>query len=178
MRSTRARSGAFADARTAFTSVLGTFYAGWGDSWVDLDNDGKLDLVLANGAIPVTNLAKDASPIRVIAQLPDGHFAEAGLKPRHHVNGRGLAAADYDNDGRVDVAVNTIGGKLVLLHNTGPVGHWLEVNVRPFSPGALVTVLGRGARGSCGKCRRAAATSRRRIRACTSGSAPPARRCR
>ena len=131
----------FADARTAFTSVLGTFYAGWGDSWVDLNNDGKLDLVLANGAIPVTNLAKNASPIRVVAQLPDGDFAEAGLRPRIVVNGRGLAAADYDNDGRVDIAVNTIGGKLVLLHNTGPVAHWLEVNVRPFSPGALVTVL-------------------------------------
>ena len=33
------------------------------------------------------------------------------------------------------------GGKLVLLHNTGPVAHWLEVNVRPFSPGAVVTVV-------------------------------------
>jgi Na+-translocating ferredoxin:NAD+ oxidoreductase RnfD subunit len=130
----------FADARTAFTSVLGTFYAGWGDSWIDLNNDGKLDLVLANGAIPVTNLAKNASPIRVVAQQPNGNFVEAGLTPRIAVNGRGLAAADYDNDGRVDVAVNTIGGKLVLLHNTGPVAHWLEVTVQPFSPGALVTV--------------------------------------
>ena len=131
----------FADARSAFTAVLGTFYVGWGDSWIDLNNDGKLDLVLANGAIPVTNLAKNASPIRVVAQRPDGNFVEAGLTPRIVVNGRGLAAADYDNDGRVDVAVNTIGGKLVLLHNTGPVAHWLEVNVRPFSPGALVTVV-------------------------------------
>jgi Na+-translocating ferredoxin:NAD+ oxidoreductase RnfD subunit len=131
----------FADARSATTSVLGTFYAGWGDSWVDLNNDGKPDLVLANGAIPVTNLAKNASPIRVVAQRPDGRFVEAGLVPPISVNGRGLAAADYNNDGRVDVAVNSIGGKLVLLRNAGPVAHWLEVLVAPFSPGAVVTVV-------------------------------------
>ena len=57
------------------------------------------------------------------------------------MNGRGLAAADYDNDGRVDLAVNTIGGKLLLLHNTSRAGNWLEVGVEPFSPGAVVTVV-------------------------------------
>ncbi len=36
------------------------------------------------------------------------------------LNGRGLAAADVDNDGRMDVAINSIGGKLVLLRSTGP----------------------------------------------------------
>ena len=29
----------------------------------------------------------------------------------------------------------------MLLHNTSPSGHWLEVDVRPFSPGAVVTVV-------------------------------------
>jgi hypothetical protein len=56
-------------------------------------------------------------------------------------NGRGLAAADYDNDGRVDIAINSIGGKLILLHNTSKSGHWLTVQVEPFSPGAVVTVI-------------------------------------
>jgi hypothetical protein len=37
------------------------------------------------------------------------------------------------------VAVNTIGGRLLLLHNTSPAGNWLEVQVEPFSPGAVVT---------------------------------------
>jgi Na+-translocating ferredoxin:NAD+ oxidoreductase RnfD subunit len=136
----------FENARGSFKSVLGTFYAGWGDSWIDLNNDGKLDLVLANGAIPVANLAKDASPIRVVAQRARGRFVEAGVVPPISVNGRGLAAADYDNDGRVDVAVNSIGGRLVLLRNTGPVAHWLEVRVAPFSPGAVVTVVPREGR--------------------------------
>ena len=35
-------------------------------------------------------------------------------------------------------------GKLLLLHNTGSVGHWLEVEVRPFSPGTVVTLVTSG----------------------------------
>ena len=69
-------------------------------------------------------------------------FADAGVVRDLRTNGRGVAAADYDDDGRVDLAVNTIGGKLILLHNTSKAGHWLEVQVAPFSPGAVVTVVG------------------------------------
>ena len=39
----------------------------------------------------------------------------------------------------MDVAVNTIGGPLVLLENTGPVGHWLEVSLKGFQAGAVLT---------------------------------------
>jgi hypothetical protein len=39
----------------------------------------------------------------------------------------------------VDVAVNSIGGPLLLLRNTSPSGHWLEVRLPRFAPGALVT---------------------------------------
>jgi hypothetical protein len=41
----------------------------------------------------------------------------------------------------VDVAINSIGGPLLLLHNDSKAGHWLEVDVRPFSPGAVVTAV-------------------------------------
>ena len=47
----------------------------------------------------------------------------------------------YNNDGRVDIAINSIGGRLILLQNDGPSAHWLEVQVEPFSPGAVVTLL-------------------------------------
>ena len=57
-------------------TAFGTNFTGWGDSWVDLNNDGRLDLVLANGAIPVTNLAKDAGPVQVLENVPGG-FANA-----------------------------------------------------------------------------------------------------
>ena len=122
---------AFSDVQGAFAPAVGTNGTGWGVSWVDLANNGREDLVLANGAIPVTNLKKDAAPIQVVRNMGGGRFADAsaavGLRPGPLVNGRGVAAADYDNDGRVDIAVNSIGGKLVLLHNTGGRGHWLEV---------------------------------------------------
>jgi len=77
----------------------------------------------------------------VFAQRAGGRFVNAYLLPHLLTNGRGVAAADYDNDGRVDVAVSSIGGKLVLLRNTSPKAHWLEVSVLPFSPGAVVTLV-------------------------------------
>ena len=52
-----AGSPAFANARPPFDPALGTGFAGWGASWVDLANSGTPDLVLTAGAIPVTSLA-------------------------------------------------------------------------------------------------------------------------
>ena len=56
-------------------------------------------------------------------------------------NGRGLAAADYDNDGDLDLAVASIGGSLELYRNDGAKGNWLEVALRKPTPGAVVTVI-------------------------------------
>jgi hypothetical protein len=134
----------FANVRGLFERAIGTNGTGWGDSWIDLANDGRLDLVVANGAVPVTSLKKDAGSIKILENTGSG-FADAsaavGLRPGPLVNGRGVAAADYDNDGRVDIAINSIGGPLVLLHNTGASGHWLEVSLARFAPGAVVSAV-------------------------------------
>jgi hypothetical protein len=134
----------FTDVRSTFDSFFGGTYVGWGTSWVDFDLDGKLDLVIANGAIPVKDLAADAQPLQVLWNRA-GRFAYESTKSeaseRLRLNGRGLAAADYDNDGDLDIAVNVIGGRLALLENTTPGGHWLEVALDGFHPGAAVTAV-------------------------------------
>jgi ASPIC and UnbV/FG-GAP-like repeat len=138
------RGFAFADGRPDFAPAFDTDLAGWGASWADLDNDGRLDLVVANGAIPVTDLTMDAQPVKVLAEQ-GGEVVDVsagvGLAEGPLANGRGLAAADYDNDGDLDVAVASIGGPLVLLRSSGAEGHWLEVRLGRFAPGARVTAV-------------------------------------
>ena len=140
----RGAGAAFADARPDFAQAFDTTLAGWGASWVDLDLDGHLDLAFTNGAIPVTSLDRDAEPIKVLGKV-HGDIADVsagvGLGDGPLVNGRGLAAADYDNDGDLDLAVASIAGELVLLRNSGAEGHWLQVRLGEFSPGAKVTAI-------------------------------------
>ena len=134
----------YTDARDDFVDM--SALTGWGDSWIDLDLDTDLDLVLTNGDIPVTNLSDDAEPIQVLENRSTGtspRFVDLGLladgDPRLQTNGRGVAAADYDNDGDPDVAINSIGGPLILLENTTSGGNWLAVQLPSFLPGTRVT---------------------------------------
>ena len=128
--------------------ALASVLTGWGASFVDLDLDTDQDLLLANGEIPITDLEADARRMGVYGNLATsgrpGRFddlgASTGLDDLAAINGRGLAVADFDNDGDMDAAVNVVGSRLRLLENRGTAGNWLEVGFERFSPGAVVTV--------------------------------------
>lgn len=98
---------------------------GFGIAWLDVQNDGRLDLVAANGHIhDVRPLAPFAMPVQLLIQNTRGRFientSEAGadfLIPRL---GRGLAVADLDNDGRLDCLVVSQNSPLAYFHNETP----------------------------------------------------------
>ena len=140
----RASGGRFVDMRPSFANAFDTRLTGWGVSWADLDHDGVPELVIANGGIPIVNLRRDAQRVQVLRRVGSGGYGDAsrslGLLPGPVVNGRGLAEADFDNDGSPDFAVGTIGGKLALLRSSGAAGHWLTVAPSPVEGGTVVTV--------------------------------------
>jgi hypothetical protein len=139
----------FADAKADFGFDSSRGSTGWGASWGDLDLDTDLDLLVANGDVPVTDLVADAEPPQVFENLTAQGFRsrfverseQVGLREIGPLLARGSAAADYDNDGDLDVAVAQIGRPLVLLENTVVGGHWLEVQLEGFQPGAEVTAV-------------------------------------
>jgi ASPIC and UnbV/FG-GAP-like repeat len=121
---------------------FGVGSTGWGVTWADYDLDGDRDLMIANGFVPITG-KEDRQQITLYRNTGSG-LAEisnlTGLDTVGPLHGRGLAAADYDNDGDVDVAVNSIGGPVVLLQNAVAGSHWLIIDLQGFYPGAVVTV--------------------------------------
>jgi tetratricopeptide (TPR) repeat protein len=108
---------------------------GFGAVALDVDNDRQLDLFMANGMVddrPWIN-----SPMAQTAQLfraaSGGRFELASPAAAPYlaipVVGRGAAAGDFDNDGRIDVVVIHRDVPAALLHNETRGGHWLGLRL-------------------------------------------------
>jgi hypothetical protein len=129
-------------------SGLGNNKTAWGVSWGDFDNDTDLDFVIAHGRVPITDENTDAELVRLygntLAEGIPGRFQDwtkvVGLDDIGPLMARGSAVADFDNDGDLDIAVNTIAGDVVLLRNNEPAGRSITVALDGFHPGAIAIV--------------------------------------
>jgi hypothetical protein len=146
--------GGFQDVSMATKVHALTFaYTGFGVGWFDVDNDGWLDLFLANGAVTRREEQRgQAFPFREKNLLllnggPGKPFLDvtdqAGEAMRMLDVTRGAAFGDIDNDGRVDVLIGSNNGKARLLRNeTGAAGDWVSVELKGplLGIGARVTL--------------------------------------
>ncbi len=123
---------------TDHTEVIGLaaptrLLLGFGISFIDADNDGRLDILSANGhVIDGRGRFPWAMPLQLLKSGADGRLLDVSGKsgppfgPLHL--GRGFAAGDVDNDGRIDAIISCQNEPAVYLHNTterGSDGHFV-----------------------------------------------------
>ncbi len=154
--------GGFFSDRT-FVSGLGAaslLTLGFGTFFFDPDDDGWLDLFVANGHI-IDNIALYSDtitfeqPVHLYRNLKDGRFErvlEAGEALAGVYVGRGAVPFDLDDDGDEDVLMSQNDGPVVVLRNEGiGAARWITIDLRGAAPnydaiGARVTLTAGGAR--------------------------------
>jgi enediyne biosynthesis protein E4 len=129
------------------------FMSGWGLKFFDYDNDGNLDLFLANGNPDdlINSLHGEVTyeePLILFHRTGKGFqdvSAASGPIFARKLCSRGLAIGDFDNDGAIDVLISVNNAAPLLLKNTAATGnHWLGVRLigkkcNPDAVGARVT---------------------------------------
>jgi hypothetical protein len=130
------------------------FMSGWGLKFFDYDNDGLLDLFLANGN--PDDLIEDVTNGQVTYREPLMLFhnngktfqnvsAESGPVFGKSISARGMAVGDFNNDGALDALVSVNDGPPMLLkNNVGTQNNWLGLKLvgkraNPDAIGARVT---------------------------------------
>lgn len=140
----------FEDATIDSGLAVNTRYLGWGTAFLDFDNDGWPDLIVANGHVyPEVEDGRTGERFKQRRLLywnrGDGQFFDLssaggpGILDEH--SSRGLAIGDLDNDGEQEIVIVNMGEAPTLLKNTAPVSG-RSVTVR------LLTSTGRDAIGA------------------------------
>ncbi len=109
---------------------------GWGDAFVDLDNDGWPDVIIVNGHVYPQVDSKDIGtryrePKLVFLNQHDGTFrnvsGEVGPAVQIPQVSRGLAVGDLFNDGHLEIVIENLEGQPMILRvEGGPRNHWVS----------------------------------------------------
>jgi len=134
-------TGNFRDATDQlYLGVSSLPYTGFGTVWIDYDNDGDHDLLIANGAVARQEkgdgqrLADYGQRNQLYRNDGKGRFEHvsesAGAPFEASRISRGAAVGDIDNDGDLDAVISNTDGPVELLINRGePAHHWISVTL-------------------------------------------------
>jgi hypothetical protein len=128
------RDGTFTDVTSAAGLGKNSQFLGWGTLFVDIDNDGWPDLFMANGhvypEIDSKGLNNTFRERKLLYWNEHGsRFRDISLTSGPGIttpfNSHGVAAADFDNDGALEILVNNSHDRPSLLKNYGEHGNWI-----------------------------------------------------
>jgi enediyne biosynthesis protein E4 len=114
--------------------LLSAASSGWGAGLEDFDNDGWMDMFVAQSH--VLDNVEAIDPMLHYKQPPllalnhHGRFERADSGVTAAIAGRGAAFGDLNNDGWMDVVVTSLGGEPLMLLNHGGSGNWLSISLR------------------------------------------------
>jgi tetratricopeptide (TPR) repeat protein len=115
-------------------ATVSRYLLGFGISFLDVDNDGKLDIATANGHVnDLRPHVPYAMPAQLLVSDQEGRLRDvsalAGEPWSVLRRGRGLATGDLDNDGKLDFLIVSEGEPLAFLRNQGPAAHFVTLKL-------------------------------------------------